>query len=58
MAYPIEELIVTNDGIEKRIHDGIEKNGISRCRYVGFVNTIYVYVCPDLVRNLRIWSHR
>lgn len=26
MAYPIEELIVTNDGIEKRIHDGIEKN--------------------------------
>ena len=26
MAYPIEELIVTNDGIEKRIRDGIEKN--------------------------------
>lgn len=26
MVYPIEELIVTNDGIEKRIRDGIEKN--------------------------------
>lgn len=26
MAYPIEELIVTNDGIEKRIRDGMEKN--------------------------------